>query len=87
MRGGHMVMHPHLQAVVRAGLKGDRRALGADRRSLRRRAARRVAQERAHQALLRALAAPGGSLIEVLIDVDVITTRGTLSAIRARALG
>jgi acetolactate synthase-1/2/3 large subunit len=38
-------------------------------------------------ALLRALAAPGGSLIEVLIDVDVITTRGTLSAIRARALG
>ena len=38
-------------------------------------------------ALLRALAAPGGSLIEVMLDVDVITTRGTLSAIRARALG
>jgi acetolactate synthase I/II/III large subunit len=37
-------------------------------------------------ALQRALAAPGGSVIEVLIDVDVITTRGTLSAIRARAL-
>ncbi|MFN7123719.1 MAG: thiamine pyrophosphate-binding protein [Hydrogenophaga sp.] len=37
-------------------------------------------------ALQRALAAPGGSLIEVLIDVDVITTRGTLAAIRARAL-
>ncbi|WP_332749530.1 thiamine pyrophosphate-binding protein [Hydrogenophaga sp.] len=36
-------------------------------------------------ALQRALAAPGGSLIEVLIDVDVITTRGTLTAIRARA--
>ncbi|WP_300650185.1 thiamine pyrophosphate-binding protein [Hydrogenophaga sp.] len=36
-------------------------------------------------ALRRALAATGGSLIEVMIDVDVITTRGTLSAIRARA--
>ena len=35
--------------------------------------------------LLRALAAPGGSVIEVLLDVDVITTRGTLAAIRARA--
>ena len=37
-------------------------------------------------ALQRALAAPGGSLIEVMIDVDVITTRGTLSAIRENAL-
>ena len=37
-------------------------------------------------ALLRALAAPGGSVIEVTIDVDVITTRGTLSAIRENAL-
>ena len=37
-------------------------------------------------ALQRALAAPGGSLIEVMIDVDVITTRGTLSAIRQSAL-
>jgi acetolactate synthase-1/2/3 large subunit len=37
-------------------------------------------------ALQRALAAPGGSLIEVTIDVDVITTRGTLSAIRENAL-
>ncbi len=36
-------------------------------------------------ALQRALAAPGGYLIEVMLDVDVITTRGTLSAIRARA--
>ncbi|MDZ4100178.1 MAG: thiamine pyrophosphate-binding protein [Hydrogenophaga sp.] len=36
-------------------------------------------------ALQRALAAPGGSLIEVMLDVDVITTRGTLAAIRARA--
>ncbi|MBT9462736.1 thiamine pyrophosphate-binding protein [Hydrogenophaga sp.] len=36
-------------------------------------------------ALQRALAAPGGSVIEVMIDVDVITTRGTLTAIRARA--
>ena len=37
-------------------------------------------------ALQRALAAPGGSVIEVMIDVDVITTRGTLSAIRQGAL-
>lgn len=38
-------------------------------------------------ALQRALAAPGGSLIEVLLDVDVITTRGTLTAIRQAAQG
>lgn len=38
-------------------------------------------------ALLRALAAPGGSLIEVMLDVDVITTRGTLTAIRQAAQG
>lgn len=37
-------------------------------------------------ALQRALAAPGGSVIEVMLDVDVITTRGTLSAIRQNAL-
>ncbi|OSZ75710.1 thiamine pyrophosphate-binding protein [Hydrogenophaga sp. IBVHS1] len=37
-------------------------------------------------ALQRALAAPGGSVIEMMIDVDVITTRGTLSAIRQNAL-
>jgi acetolactate synthase-1/2/3 large subunit len=37
-------------------------------------------------ALQRALAAPGGSLIEVVLDVDVITTRGTLSAIRQDAM-
>ena len=36
-------------------------------------------------ALQRALTAPGGSLIEVMIDVDVITTRGTLTAIRHNA--
>jgi acetolactate synthase I/II/III large subunit len=36
-------------------------------------------------ALLRALAAPGGSLIEVMLDVEVLTTRGTLSAIRDKA--
>jgi acetolactate synthase I/II/III large subunit len=36
-------------------------------------------------ALQRALAAPGGTLIELMLDVDVITTRGTLAAIRARA--
>ena len=33
------------------------------------------------------LAAPGGSLIEVMLDVDVITTRGTLTAIRQAAQG
>ncbi len=38
-------------------------------------------------ALQRALAAPGGSLIEVMLDVDVITTRGTLTAIRKAAQG
>jgi acetolactate synthase-1/2/3 large subunit len=36
-------------------------------------------------ALQRALAAPVGTVIEVLLDVDVITTRGTLSAIRQAA--
>ncbi|MBA4256726.1 MAG: thiamine pyrophosphate-binding protein, partial [Polaromonas sp.] len=37
-------------------------------------------------ALLRALAAPTGTVIEVLLDADVITTRGTLSAITQKAL-
>ncbi len=36
-------------------------------------------------ALLRALAAPGGSLIELPLSEEVITTRGTLSAIRNKA--
>ena len=36
-------------------------------------------------ALLRALAAPGGTLIEVPLSEEVITTRGTLSAIRDKA--
>ncbi|MCV0440210.1 MAG: thiamine pyrophosphate-binding protein [Hydrogenophaga sp.] len=36
-------------------------------------------------ALQRALAAPTGTVIEVLLDVDVITTRGTLGAIRQAA--
>jgi acetolactate synthase-1/2/3 large subunit len=36
-------------------------------------------------ALLRALAAEGGSLIEVVLDPEVITTRGTLSAIRNKS--
>ena len=36
-------------------------------------------------ALQRALAAPGGSLIEVMLDAEVLTTRGTLSAIRNNA--
>jgi acetolactate synthase-1/2/3 large subunit len=37
-------------------------------------------------ALLRALSAPTGTVIEVLLDPDVITTRGTLSAITQKAL-
>ena len=37
-------------------------------------------------ALLRALNAAGGTVIEVMLDADVITTRGTLAAIRERAL-
>ncbi|MBS3998040.1 MAG: thiamine pyrophosphate-binding protein [Hydrogenophaga sp.] len=37
-------------------------------------------------ALLRALGAPTGTVIEVMLDADVITTRGTLAAIRERAL-
>ena len=36
-------------------------------------------------ALQRALAAPVGTVIEVMLDVDVITTRGTLGAIRQNA--
>jgi acetolactate synthase I/II/III large subunit len=36
-------------------------------------------------ALQRALAAPGGYLIELMLDPEVITTRGTLSAIRRAA--
>ena len=36
-------------------------------------------------ALQRALAAPGGYLIELMLDPEVITTRGTLSAIRQAA--
>lgn len=36
-------------------------------------------------ALLRALAAESGSLIEVMLDPEVITTRGTLSAIRNKS--
>ncbi|MBE0586935.1 MAG: thiamine pyrophosphate-binding protein, partial [Hydrogenophaga sp.] len=36
-------------------------------------------------ALLRALAAPGGTVIEVMLSEEVITTRGTLSAIRNKA--
>ncbi|AOW13045.1 thiamine pyrophosphate-binding protein [Hydrogenophaga crassostreae] len=37
-------------------------------------------------ALQRALANPRGTLIEVMLDPEVITTRGTLSAIRNRAM-
>ena len=38
-------------------------------------------------ALRAALARAEGTLIEVMLDAEVITTRGTLSAIRAQALG
>ena len=38
-------------------------------------------------ALLAALARPQGSLIEVVLDPEVISTRGTLSEIRDKALG
>lgn len=38
-------------------------------------------------ALMAALARPQGSLIEVVLDPEVISTRGTLSAIRDKALG
>ena len=37
-------------------------------------------------ALLAALARPQGTLIEVMLDPEVITTRGTLSAITQAAL-
>ena len=37
-------------------------------------------------ALLAALARPEGTLIEVALDPEVITTRGTLSAITQNAL-
>jgi acetolactate synthase I/II/III large subunit len=36
--------------------------------------------------LLAALERPQGTLIEVMLDPEVITTRGTLSAIRETAL-
>ncbi|QHE86614.1 thiamine pyrophosphate-binding protein [Hydrogenophaga sp. BPS33] len=50
-------------------------------------AAERVTRtEEFEAALLRALAAPTGSLIEVPLDVEVITTRGTLMQIRESAL-
>jgi acetolactate synthase-1/2/3 large subunit len=48
-------------------------------------AAERVAcTEDFEAALLRALAAPGGTLIELPLSEEVITTRGTLSAIRLK---
>jgi acetolactate synthase I/II/III large subunit len=48
-------------------------------------AAERVTQTREFEsALSRALSHPGGTLIEVVLDPEVITTRGTLSAIRNR---
>jgi acetolactate synthase-1/2/3 large subunit len=50
-------------------------------------AAERVeATEGFEPALQRALAAEGGTLIELMLDAEVITTRGTLSAIRDNAI-
>lgn len=50
-------------------------------------AAERVLKtEEFEPALLRALAAPTGTVIEVVLDADVITTRGTLTAITQQAL-
>ena len=49
-------------------------------------AAERVTQTAEFEpALQRALAAQGGALIEVMLDPEVITTRGTLSSIRNKA--
>jgi acetolactate synthase I/II/III large subunit len=49
--------------------------------------AERITHTEAFEAVLqRALEAPVGTLIEVVLDTEVITTRGTLSAIRAQAL-
>ena len=49
-------------------------------------AAERVAQTAGFEAaLLRALAHEGGTLIEIPLDPELITTRGTLSAIRSAA--
>ena len=50
-------------------------------------AAQRITRtEEFEPALLAALARPQGSLIEVMLDPEVISTRGTLSAIRDKAL-
>ncbi|MBU3739810.1 MAG: thiamine pyrophosphate-binding protein, partial [Rhodoferax sp.] len=50
-------------------------------------AAERITQTAEFEpALLAALARPQGTLIEVMLDPEVITTRGTLSDIRSRAL-
>jgi acetolactate synthase-1/2/3 large subunit len=49
-------------------------------------AAQRIARtDEFEPALLAALARPQGSLIEVMLDPEVISTRGTLSAIRDKA--
>ncbi|MEZ5707524.1 MAG: thiamine pyrophosphate-binding protein [Burkholderiaceae bacterium] len=47
-------------------------------------AERVVHTDEVEPALLRALARPEGTLIEVMLDPEVLTTRGTLSAIRNR---
>ena len=50
-------------------------------------AAQRITQTAEFEpALVAALARPEGSLIEIMLDPDVITTRGTLTALRDQAL-
>jgi acetolactate synthase-1/2/3 large subunit len=51
-------------------------------------AAHRMHETREFEGLLRdALARDSGTLIEVMLDPEVITTRGSLSAITEHALG
>lgn len=49
-------------------------------------AERVVTTDEVEPALVRALAHSGGTVIELMLDADVITTRGTLSSIRKAAL-
>jgi len=50
-------------------------------------AERITATDQFEAALLRALAADTGTLIEIPLDPEIITTRGTLSGITQSALG
>jgi acetolactate synthase I/II/III large subunit len=68
---GTMLKNPDFPALARAyGLHAERVATTNDFEA----------------ALERALASPTGALLELRIDPDAITTRTTLSAIRAAAL-